>query len=141
MGFDKRENITNNLERLKRQYLINIERYDKPALLDLSAILRLWVDMKDDVQNFFPNQLFRSYTLTGKLKKMLWGNEYVLTVLPGGVSTKAGDGQVSAYSGSRDHSTLKFSMGTRFMYGDAGTTVSKFLMIYAIDNDHRTFES
>lgn len=82
-------NIRIGLARLYRQYQINSEKYDEIALLDLSHMLRLWVDMKDEVQDYLNshkiNISFPGYTLTKRLSRFLPGKEYVIAAMPGGV--------------------------------------------------------
>jgi hypothetical protein len=62
-----KKNINLNLERLRRQFEICIDRYDEASLLDLAHILRIWVDMQQDVQNYINLNLplckFKAYSV------------------------------------------------------------------------------
>lgn len=88
------KNIKQNLERLRRQYQINVENYDEPGMLDLSHVLRIWVDMQEDVQTYLneinPSARFQTYNFTKDFKKLIWGKEYVISGIPGGVISNAG---------------------------------------------------
>ena len=87
-----KRNIDLNLERLKRQYEICIEKYDKVSLLDLSHVLRLWVDMQQDVQKHINTNLllckFKTYSV--KLRRDIpWkDNSYTFCYFPDSVITR-----------------------------------------------------
>jgi hypothetical protein len=87
-----KRNIDLNLERLKRQYEICIEKYDKASLLDLSHVLRLWVDMQQDVQKHINMNLplckFKTYSV--KLRRDIpWkDNSYTFCCFPDSVLTR-----------------------------------------------------
>jgi hypothetical protein len=86
-----KRNIDLNLERLKRQYEICIKEYDEASLLDLSHILRIWVDMQDSVQKYININLplckFKTYSV--KLRRDIRWNEsaYVFCNFPDSVIT------------------------------------------------------
>jgi hypothetical protein len=92
-----RKNIALNRERLNRQYAILCRAYDEAALLDLAHILRVWVDMKADVQRYLyqlnPHIKFHSYTVSKRLNQALSGKKFILSGLPGGVVSGAGQGE------------------------------------------------
>jgi hypothetical protein len=85
------QNTNDNLIRLRRHFDINTKGYDRPALLDLVHVLRVWADMKVEVANFLLQGaknpvLFYNYALQAKLKMFLRGKECI--VFPDGVTAR-----------------------------------------------------
>jgi hypothetical protein len=84
-----KENIDDGLTRLKRQYDICVTGYDRPALKDLASILRLWVDMKQEVNYYLtvnrPASLFSAYSISKELKSLIRDREYLLVNFPRGI--------------------------------------------------------
>jgi hypothetical protein len=86
------QNIEDNLVRLRRAYDFNINGYDRPALLDMAHILRVWVDMKNEVNKTLEKhgRIFHAYSLSTDIKKILRASRepYLLSFFyPNGVQT------------------------------------------------------
>jgi len=70
------------------------ENRDEICFLDLSHCLRIWADMKNDVQEFLngnsANPCFENKRLDRRLANFLKGTNYTFIPIPGGSSTKVG---------------------------------------------------
>lgn len=80
-----------HLERLQRHYDIAVHTYDHIALLDLSHSLRIWVDMKNSINDIAPKfsttRLFKTESPARKLTKAARASRFVFSYMPGGVIT------------------------------------------------------
>lgn len=107
-------NILINHARLKRHYEANLKSYDEIALLDLSHALRMWMDMKDVVNEYLlsisSNVKFKSFTVSKQLSRLVANKEYILAGLPGGVSTTAGNPEI--LTNKRANLSKPFTIGT-----------------------------
>jgi len=84
------------LARLRRHHELAVNSNDRIALLDLSHTLRIWTELKREVDKAASTRgmpkPFQSGTPMRSAFKALRGAPYVISILPGGVLTKAGDG-------------------------------------------------
>lgn len=129
------QKININYERLLRQYEINVLKFDKPALLDLSHMLRIWVEMKNDVQTYLDiNEsapIFTNYQLNGKMKKLLWGKDYIFTCFPGSITTMAANDIIMSSSDNFD--LKKFTIMSKVKREkNGGLSFKNFLIIFSL---------
>jgi hypothetical protein len=88
-------NLIINYKRLQRHYDINLKSYDEIALLDLSHVLRIWMEMAESVQSYLiycdKDKIVRfpSYSLSKKLAKYIAGKEHIIAGTCGGVITSS----------------------------------------------------
>jgi hypothetical protein len=85
-------------ERLRRHYEHAEKTYDYASLLDLSHILRIWVELKAVLPNidksFTSKILFKSAVPNRKILKAYKDVEYIVAFLPDGVTTHAANGKM-----------------------------------------------
>jgi hypothetical protein len=90
--------ISFQLERLRRHYVTALEtRDDQIALADMAHVLRVWTEMRADVDHLLPaSHPLRISFITGtpsrKAIAATGSAPYLLVALPGGVYTRAADG-------------------------------------------------
>jgi hypothetical protein len=81
-----KENIEDGLIRLKRDYVICYQGYDRAALKSLAHSLRLWVDMHAHVESYLaehlPSAKFNSYSVTPLFNRTFRDREYMLMCFP-----------------------------------------------------------
>lgn len=69
--------------RLKRHYDLCIKGYERAAFKDLAHILRVWVDMRGNVDTYLtinrPLSKFISYALLSKIVRLLRDDQYLVT--------------------------------------------------------------
>ncbi len=70
------------------------ENSDEIGFLDLSHCLRIWVDMKNDVQKFLDvnsaNPSFENKRVDRRLAGLLKGSSYTFIPIPGASTTQVG---------------------------------------------------
>ena len=90
-----KENIEDGLVRLQRQYDICFRGFDRPAFKDLAHILRVWVDMRKEVDFYLrtnrPATKFMSYSLNPPLNRYYSDRPYFIIVFPRGVFVSGND--------------------------------------------------
>ncbi|MGF1735362.1 hypothetical protein [Photobacterium satsumensis] len=92
------EHIGIQRKRLEKHYQFALNDKDEVSFLDLAHVLRVWVDMKKDV-DFHANKKalsfkFKNYKTTKKVKNVLKGSKYTFLPLASGVDSP--DVQVKA---------------------------------------------
>lgn len=116
-----KRNIALNLKRLKRQYDISVNEYDDASLLDLSHILRMWVDMQDNVQSYLtehlPDKRFKTYTLRPELLEVCCGSKYLVTYFVDGLTTHSTNSHLVSFRGIGNGPSL-MSFGMRPTIGN-----------------------
>lgn len=87
------ENIEDGLIRLKREYMLCYEGYDRAALKSLAHTLRYWVDMRTDVDRYLtehnPLAKFTTYSTTILFNRTFRGKEYIAACFPRRVVLRA----------------------------------------------------
>ena len=82
-------------ERLRRHYQHVEKTYDYASFLDLSHILRIWVELKVALpkidKTFTAKKLFKSAVPNRKILKAYNNVEYIVAFLPDGVTTHVGN--------------------------------------------------
>ena len=80
-----REHIKLQFDRLKRHYEACSKTRDKVSMMDLSHSLRIWVEMKEDVDTLVAsldkNIEFKNKVMEGKIKNILKGSSYTWSPL------------------------------------------------------------
>jgi hypothetical protein len=78
-----------HLERLRRHYDVAVHTYDHVSLLDLSHSLRMWVDLKNSINDVAPRfkttHSFVTASPSRKIMKAVRGQRFVFAFMPGGV--------------------------------------------------------
>jgi hypothetical protein len=91
--------LRGDLERLRRHYDHAVSAYDEIALADMSHMLRMWTEMKFrlaiEIPGLSGSREFKIASPTKKVVRILKGNEFVLSYLPGGAITYAAKGELS----------------------------------------------
>ncbi|MGI4835943.1 MAG: hypothetical protein ACRYFK_21020 [Janthinobacterium lividum] len=94
------ENIEDSIIRLKRHYAICKQGYDRAAFKDLAHTLRVWMDMKAEVDRFLtqarPASKFISYSFLPVFNKLVRQHEFIAVYFPKDVSVDFGAAKESA---------------------------------------------
>jgi hypothetical protein len=81
-----KENIEDGLVRLKRDYAICYQEYDRAALKSLAHTLRYWVDMSAHVDRYLtehnPLAKFSAYSTTPLFNRTFRNRQYIATCFP-----------------------------------------------------------
>lgn len=142
-----KRNIDINLQRLKRQYDISVKQYDEASLMDLSHLLRMWVDMQDNVQRYLDQASldfrFKKYTLRPELLKQCHGSKCIIAYFAdGGVITYTKGSTWSVSTSSLSDGPSKINLSWRPLVG--GGLQARHLVIIAgsrVDQDFDIYES
>lgn len=90
--------VTPQLERLRRHHESACRTYDHISLLDLSHALRIWVDMKHALPKAFPRFAttlsFKTASPPRKILNHVRGAPYIFSYMPGSVATHASNGNL-----------------------------------------------
>ena len=121
-----------HLERLRRHYDVAVKSYDQVALLDLSHILRIWVELKQPIVSLAPafatTISFKTGLPAKKVLNAARGHPYIFCYMPGGVITYASNGSlVSAPEMEPDAGA--FSMGVTVKVMPDHTWLGKFYIV------------
>lgn len=115
-----KENIDDGLIRLQRQYMICSEGYDRPAFKDLAHNLRIWMDMRKEVDFYLrvnrPSTKFMNFALTPRLNRDFPNHRYLIVAFPRGVFVSGND-IVPGYS------ERGYEPGTGIYIGNIGTVL------------------
>lgn len=127
-----KQNIEVNLKRLARQYQYSVLHYDEASLLDLSHVLRVWLDMQENVEAYLVEQSipyrFKKYTLGPSLLKRCHGSKCVIAYFVDGVTTYT-DG--STFSVSTSLSTGPHSMSVSWRPLGGRGLIARHLVVIA----------
>lgn len=84
------ENIEDNTVRLQRQYEICQTGYNRPALKDLAHVLRIWMDMSNEVNAYIkqhkPKHKFTSFSILPIFNRAFRNNGCIVTAFPNGIT-------------------------------------------------------
>jgi hypothetical protein len=120
------------VERLRRHYALAIHTYDPITLLDLSNVLRIWVELRSEMMKYYDaggnQKLFKSASPTRRLLSSIRKQRYILSYLADGVRTYASNGQV--VSGPTSDQNKSFSAGATIVrHEDSSFTFKSFSFI------------
>lgn len=91
-----KEKLELQLRRLQRHYEKSAKSYDQISLLDLAHSLRVWVEIRGNTGVDFPafedGKLFRTSSPSKQLLAKFRDDPYVISYMPGGISTWANKG-------------------------------------------------
>lgn len=126
-------NYKTQLERLRRHYQSSVNHYDAISFLDLAHTLRVWTEVKSNIDQLGVNS-FKKGILTKKVKKVLTGSEYAYAYLPDGVTTSAvATGEIGGRNMIHGPQADKFSVATLMkIENNRDLSIAQFLMVYRV---------
>jgi len=99
IGISIMQKIAVQLERLRRHYEASIRSYDHASLLDLSAILRIWTELKkplSEIEKVVEEKPFKTSSPPKKVSRHLYDSSYVFSYMPDGVCTYANNNRMNS---------------------------------------------